>query len=370
MKSSLKQSLTANFKILTWNVWFDTFTQAKRYEEILRITQSYSPDIICFQEVTDSFIESLKKWNGLYNYQVSDKDLDGSTIQPYGVLTLIKKDYRNVEFTFHRFPTNMARRLLVTSFDAPSSEPLDASEATLEPKSDITPKEPRENGVIKRIAVGNVHLESLDSRPYREQQLAISSQVLSSYAYAVLCGDFNFCSYRNYEDLRSLKTDPNTLENHSLARFLPNFTDTWPRLFPNIKGYTFHGGENDLVSNKVEIMRYDRICYYSNPAINSALAEVSSSTDTTDHELSEPMIPLEMILLGDQPITASSSLDTSPTALVAGVFSSPQSKSQARPLKELYGRALINVFPSDHYGLIANYHINYDVLNKIDESNL
>jgi endonuclease/exonuclease/phosphatase family metal-dependent hydrolase len=356
--------LTPNFKILTWNVWFDTFAQAKRYEEILRISQSYSPDIICFQEVTDPFIESLKKWPELSNYHVSDKDLDGSTVHPYGVLSLIKKDYRNVEFTFHRFPTNMARRLLVTSFDAPYSGPLDASEVTVEPKTDSTPTEPRENSNIKRIAIGNVHLESLGSRPYREQQLAISSTILSSYAYAILCGDFNFCSYRNYEDLRSLKVDPNTLENHSLAKFLPNFTDTWPRLFPNDKGYTFHGGDNDMVPNKVEIMRYDRICYYSNPTIKSELAQVSSSTDTIDERLSEPMIPLEMIILGDQPIAASPSSDsTNPTALADSAFSSPPSNSQTRPLKEFYGRALLNVFPSDHYGLLANYHINYDLLN-------
>ena len=117
--------------------------------------------------------ESHQSW--VADYDCSDKDHSGSTVAPYGVLTLCRKSFKP-EFKFYPFPTRMARKLLVTRIAVTGDEFL----------------------------VGNVHLESLDSRALREQQLGICGTVLNSAPHSILCGDFNFCSYRNYMNINPL----------------------------------------------------------------------------------------------------------------------------------------------------------------------
>jgi len=49
--------------MITWNVWFggDSWDNPRlRYETILEICQNLDADVICFQEVTQTFIDKFK----------------------------------------------------------------------------------------------------------------------------------------------------------------------------------------------------------------------------------------------------------------------------------------------------------------------
>jgi endonuclease/exonuclease/phosphatase family metal-dependent hydrolase len=155
-------------------------------------------------------------------------------------------------FTFHDFPTNMARKLLVANLNLEMGQ---------------------------SFQVGTVHLESLGNPDLRAQQLEISNRVLKAGSSAILCGDFNFCSYRNYS--KRLQQ----LENTHLPTRLPGYVDVWEEIYPasvdrdrqlpsteDIRtgaassqadtivdaGFTFDSETNPMLQN-YEQMRYDRI---------------------------------------------------------------------------------------------------------------
>ena len=188
-KKAVTFSTPLELTIVTWNVWFDNREYHRRMEYILNHTLSLDPDIACFQEVLGEFVEII-----LHHPQVIEK----YSVSPfhstyYGVLTLVKKEYRP---TFHtiEFPTQMGRELLKTTFEINQNV----------------------------VTVGNVHLESLASQKCREEQLKICAKELSKSPIAFLVGDFNFCSERNFIIQSGVP-----LENDVLARELPEFHDLW-----------------------------------------------------------------------------------------------------------------------------------------------
>ncbi|CAM9598990.1 unnamed protein product, partial [Heterosigma akashiwo] len=208
--------------ILTWNVWFDRFAAQQRFQSILSQTLTLGPDVACFQEVVPLFISTVyntPEFSELYD--ISD-DGSGASIRPYGVLMMVKKSHA-AQFEFYDMPTNMGRRLLVA--DLP----------------------------IYNMKIGTVHLESLNQHRLREQQLILSKRALRSRENAILCGDFNFCSYRNFHSRPGDK-----LENESLAEILPEYIDIWSVLRPGEPGYTFDSEVNPMI-HQYEQMRYDRV---------------------------------------------------------------------------------------------------------------
>lgn len=186
------------------------------------------PDVICLQEVTPSFIKKLKASQIFNDYTCSD--ISDSAVLPYGVLTLAKKELR-ARYRFVDLPTSMDRRLLI---------------------ADI----PDEKGLFR---IGNVHLESLNSQPTREAQLRICADALraNTPSLHMLCGDFNFCSNRNYYTYPT----PPVLHNACIAHIFPEARDAWLDLHD--PGYTFDGSINCIITNPLERMRYDRILYAS-----------------------------------------------------------------------------------------------------------
>ena len=136
-------------------------------------------------------------------------------------------------------PTRMGRSLLVSQFAHPS---LGGDPALVH-------------------AVATVHLESLNSERARAEQLDICRAHLRPFSNAVLCGDFNFDSTQTWGDWRpGARPRPAAeLENHVLARALPDFVDVWPLLRPEDAGITFDGASNPCVHDRAERMRYDRI---------------------------------------------------------------------------------------------------------------
>ena len=309
--------MTRKLSILTWNVWFDQLRRNYRYDEILDICNKLKPDVICFQEVTPTFIKILNGHLLLDNYLSSGTNW-GTSSFPYGVISLCRKEL-NPTFTFTSMPTEMDRNLLITKF------------------SDS-------NG--NDVCIGNVHLESLDNPDLRAMQLKISEETLAAFRFSVLCGDFNICSYGNYSE------DPRKpLENNSIVEKLPDYSDMWVTCKQPSgpeeanMGYTFDTVKNEMLAanNRYERWRYDRIMYCTRP-------ESSSSPVWT---------PSSIRIVGDLPVgqnlAALSAPECDAPAQIAEpppaedtIFSTPVKKSRTEPAP---------VFPSDHFGLFGVFEL-------------
>ena len=50
-----------SLKILTYNIWFDNFNMENRLQALFKIIAEADADIICLQEVTQTFSQAL--WN-------------------------------------------------------------------------------------------------------------------------------------------------------------------------------------------------------------------------------------------------------------------------------------------------------------------
>lgn len=203
-------------KVLTFNIWFDLKARRVRTAALLTLLQQQPADVICLQEVVPDVARELI--GGLPGWTCSDPG-DGSSLRSYGVMTLVAPGM-DARFSFFNLPTSMERRLLVT--------------------------------YLPNLTVGNVHLESLANHPVREKQLKICADKLREHDNALLVGDFNFDSERNY-------TAPHVpLENDCLKRHLPDFVDTWPALRPTERGLTFNSAANPF-HIRSEQFRFDRI---------------------------------------------------------------------------------------------------------------
>ncbi len=309
----------SSISVLTWNVWFGDFKKEERYNEILDLCRSIGPDVVCLQEVTPFFIRMLKNHELCGMYDVSDHDLSGSTVGSYGVLSMCRRDLKG-SFQFHELHTEMDRKLLTTSFNTPHGT----------------------------IGVGNVHLESLDTRITRRIQLQQSRPILDRSSVSLLCGDFNFDSDRNY------LLDNKPLENDALAEVYPDYKDVWLELHPPGSGKTFDTDLNLMLGQqRDERMRYDRILLRNQPIpLQSMVSKLLGQTVKSEAPALPAYVPTEIRLLGTHPVgenlgalckdVAAKASVSVPDVLPAeeSAFATPKKKT--RP-----------VFPSDHFGLHA-----------------
>lgn len=307
----------SSISVLTWNVWFDNFKREERYNEILNLCSTIGPDVVCLQEVTPFFIRMLKEHELCRLYDVSDHDLTGSTVGSYGVLSLCRRDLKGT-FQFHELHTEMDRKLLTTSFSTPHGT----------------------------VGVGNVHLESLNTRITRRIQLQQCRPILDRFRVSLLCGDFNFDSDRNYT------LDDKPLENNALAEVYPNYKDVWLELHTPGSGKTFDTDVNLMLGQRNEHMRYDRIILRNQPIPIPTMASKLLGTPAQSEEPALPTyVPTEIRLLGTR--TVGENIDawyknaTSATDSVADVPPAVES-AFATPVKKSRP-----VFPSDHFGLHA-----------------
>eukprot|EP00667_Euglena_gracilis_P015674 EG_transcript_16309 len=245
--------------LLTWNVWFSQATLEVRARGVFSVCRARRPDVLCFQEVTKPFLQLLQCEDWAPAYRCSDPG-DGSTFDDwYGTVMLVREPLFQ-QFAQHKLPTQMGRRL-VTSTVSIGQE---------------------------RVTIGTVHLESLETAPLRAKQRVLCRQLLQHDHLAVLCGDFNFDSERNW-----LGYGP--LENDELAVDLPGYRDVWPTLRGQEPGKTYDSVANPIIHHKDEQMRYDRVCYKgdqlvprsielvgTNPLIHPEYGLVSDTTDETE----------------------------------------------------------------------------------------
>mmetsp|Transcript_60151 Transcript_60151/g.105356 ORF Transcript_60151/g.105356 Transcript_60151/m.105356 type:complete len:326 (-) Transcript_60151:28-1005(-) len=202
-------------RIATLNVWFDDKLRMPRSKALIEVIKRMGVHVCCLQEVVPEVASVLA--SGLPSWSCSDPG-DGSTVAPYGVMVLAAPG-KDVRFSFHELPTEMCRQLLLAELDG--------------------------------LVVGTVHLESLANHPTREAQLRVCEALLAPFDDALLVGDFNFDSDRNF-------VPPHTpLENEALAEILPRYVDLWPALRSE-RGKTFDSSLNPYISRS-EHMRYDRI---------------------------------------------------------------------------------------------------------------
>lgn len=218
----------STLRVLTWNIWFDSYEFACRMASVLSIIKESNPDIICLQEVIPQFYDiisySQHKWL-LEEYSPSaDKGENRWSIDPYGTLILTRKALGPSTSQILPLTTEM-NRYLVTS-------------------------------VVNNICIASVHLESLSTHSTRIKQMNEIKEHLKLYPNVIITGDFNFCSYRNYV----LNSEP--LNNDDLVEIFHEFKDVWLELKGGEMGYTFDTETNLMLRYKqLEKMRYDRIIY-------------------------------------------------------------------------------------------------------------
>lgn len=329
--------------LLTWNVWFGKLEQHIRNKSIISICEELQPDVICLQEVTGEFLWQAKKFSHflLENYSFFDP-FDGSTTEEeYGVLVLCKK-HLDPKFVIHKLDSEMGRRLEMAEITTGN----------------------------ERFAVGSVHLESLGSQPTRKKQLEESYAELKQFKSSVLCGDFNFCSERNF-------SGQGPLDNHCLARTLPGFTDMWPQLHPpsggeSSAGYTFDTDANPMAGGgQPQRFRFDRVMH----RLAAAPQNRPCGHSDTDAVPTTQWRAAHIQIVGNSPITERGGVHSClPSAPLPGnaapqqivdPYASPPRKSahsEGAPVMTLRDRqTLVPLFPSDHFGLYCEF-----VLETVD----
>jgi len=152
-------SSAAELSVMSWNVYFDDISGQTRYPKIINAIDKHQADIICLQEVTDSFIK---------NIQISSLNTQYKLI-----MTSEKKNYRNIILTKLKsinsgsiqIPTNMNRSVPYITFS-------------------------KNNTLIK---LANVHLDSmLNDTELRINQINKILSHINSDESLILCGDVNY----------------------------------------------------------------------------------------------------------------------------------------------------------------------------------
>jgi tyrosyl-DNA phosphodiesterase 2 len=223
-KDSLSTKLD-KFSVTTLNVWFErNYYFDERTAAIIDMILKSSSQIFCLQEVIWSFLKVIIAHPKIQeNFFISD--IDGSTLQGYGVFILSRIPISNL--SLHTLPTKMGRSCLIATI--------------------LVNNRPTQ--------VATVHLESLSNSKLREAQLFVIQHILKDNKDVVLCGDFNFDSTHNW------LVGMESLENDVLKQWdLANYSDVWSELHPKESGWTFDSEKNrNIQGHKPEQMRYDRI---------------------------------------------------------------------------------------------------------------
>jgi len=230
-----------SFSLLTYNIYFDKNSLSERLPTLMKLMKESNVDVICIQEAIVPFMDELLQQDWVRDEYYSSH-IKFKYPSEYDVRIISKIPFQNI--SYWKIPSNMGRKLLVAEYSINGSQ----------------------------FAVATIHLESLNNAIARRDQLIISEQVLSSFPSAILCGDFNFDSTRNFEELTLgiSKSVNRKLENDNLKQAIPLYVDLWSQFYPNEKGYTFDSEVNTMI-NQYEQMRYDRVMLRSSEWIPSSI---------------------------------------------------------------------------------------------------
>lgn len=143
LKSSLKSipNLTRNFKVLSYNIWFEEHERLGRLESLMATIAESNPDVVCMQEVIPDIYEILKLKLVQYPHFFPE-NLD----HRYGSVTMSKYPMENcIDKKF--MGSRMGRSLIITTINVPTYSNTDTVPSSV--VCNITP-----------IVVGNTHFES------------------------------------------------------------------------------------------------------------------------------------------------------------------------------------------------------------------
>lgn len=208
----------AAFTAATFNTWFQGPDHELRHGGLLRCLQEADADVIVLQETTVMLAERLlaAPWVRAA-YSCARAPFRADAVPSHGLMLLSRIPVHKA--LLHPLRTHMGRNLLT-------------AQALL-------------NGAAFTFAT--VHLESMRSNAdVRGEQLAQVFDVLRDAPYALLAGDFNFCSSW-------------TAEN---ARLEPGYDDAWAVLRPGEPGYTQDTDRNPMLAlakRERKQVRLDRI---------------------------------------------------------------------------------------------------------------
>jgi tyrosyl-DNA phosphodiesterase 2 len=156
--------ITDKISFISYNVWFESHNWNNRINELLNLFKKYSPDFICFQEMTYEFLKFLCEQNFIQENYFLSGNYKGS----YDVFMLSKLP---VKFYVNEFVSQMGRNLLIANAQFLTKEKT-----------------------IENLLIATSHFESLNNAPIRNKQLKSAFDILNISNLAFLMGDFNFDS--------------------------------------------------------------------------------------------------------------------------------------------------------------------------------
>lgn len=259
--------------MLTFNTWFSEHAWEARQDALIDLLSESVADIVCLQEVTGRFIRRLSRDKRIRSkYVMSDSDR-GLSLGSYGVVILVRSDAEvpTPSLRWIELPSSMGRRALVAIFALQqetnpkyntkgfmNAGPLlgagavgflgGASGLGLEPAT----QQSEAASYSPQLAVATVHLESLNNRQLRAEQLRLIHSALVTYSAAVLTGDFN---------IPTSKEEGNRSEDRQVESLMPQYFDAWTSTHRvEADGFTFDTTANSmLTSYNFERERYDRV---------------------------------------------------------------------------------------------------------------
>lgn len=203
----------ARLSVSTFNIWFDPYFAAERYQAIADLLSNDPPDVMVFQEVTDAALKVFLAQRWIRRDYVGAA-ITGRSVGTYGMLMLSRVPVTRV--TYSRLPTRAQRGFLRAEL------PINGAQTV----------------------ICSVHLDSgKRSAPLRVRQLRRIFDALRADGDVVVLGDFNM----------------RDKENQHIAA---PFTDLWPALRPDHDGFTEDTSINDMrydSTNKKRFVRFDRI---------------------------------------------------------------------------------------------------------------
>jgi endonuclease/exonuclease/phosphatase family metal-dependent hydrolase len=212
-------------KIMSFNVWFDRFERERRFDALLNLIEDHQCDVVCLQEMTVETLLQLEQSPFIRQNYFSSGNTWG--FNWYGIVVIWRKQTFGVGLSLQslNLPTGQGRTALLLK---------------LQIRQD------------KSLMIGTVHLESLDNRVKRKQQLGIMTAVANDCDNVLLMGDFNFDSETNYF------TEPKhlPLENRTLSEVANDYSDLWSTLNKDkkpIDGITFDNQGNSMFPRRDQV---------------------------------------------------------------------------------------------------------------------
>ncbi|XP_057960605.1 uncharacterized protein LOC131152773 [Malania oleifera] len=224
MEDTNPGTVLTTLKILSYNVWFrEDLEMYERMKALGDLIQLYSPDLICFQEVTPNIygIFQQSSWWKVYRCSVS-KEM--ANTRPYFCMQLSKLPVKS--FSCKPFGNSrMGRELCIAEFEA--NKPLVVATSHLESPCPGPPK-----------------WDQMYSKE-RVDQAKLSLNLLKNNPNVIFCGDMN------WDD----KLDGQFPLPHG-------WVDAWTELRPGENGWTYDTKSNQMLTgNRTLQKRLDRfIC--------------------------------------------------------------------------------------------------------------